>query len=216
MVIGALALILSLLSGTQCEFVKRTVIADGRELSLGIWNMDESDMNGGSATPPNSCVDYPGGVKLDASWRTAKAFSVMAPIIGGLAVIWTCFGYCIFFSLESWKFFGFFILLCSLFEGLVLVFLAGNACQNSELFDLSLGACEMEWGAKSAIVSTVFWFVAGSLMTFEIIGPPTRPPPRPVEHHTVTYTKTTDVEGGTTIVTGKTVVTTEDPSSNIS
>jgi len=168
-------------------------------------------------------VINPDNIFTDGKWKSAKSFSIICPVIGGVACVWVWFAQC-FHSRGTWKCLATIFLWCSLFSGLTLLFLGSNACSDNPILASQLGSiqngnvaeftdsCAMHWGAKCNIAATILWFLAGVSM-FKIEAPtrPARPPP---ETQTVTYQKTTQTDG-TEVVTKNVVkgvaVATEQP-----
>jgi hypothetical protein len=175
------------------------------------------------------CVDYESGTSIDAAWKAARAFAIIAPAVAGLLTLNLYMApCCIFFTRKTWSTlaFFFFLILPGL-QGLTLLFLISNACASNPLLSLDgiLSAvqslrnvtttvstttnvtttgesvssssdplvCLMDWGTYANIVSMILFCVTGIVMM--IMGPPTRPPPKEPELHTVTYQQTTNEQG---------------------
>ena len=159
-----------------------------------------------------TCSTYPPGTYTDAMWETAKAFSIMGLILGGVTTFFSIFaGFFSPFSVQKFKLYGASYLICSLFTGLSLFLLGSNACNDNnfvtqfgqdqysstssstEASDLTFQeTCSMGPGAQTTIAATVLWIMAG------VVSMKTQPPPRrPIttQTHDITYTKTTDNNG---------------------
>ncbi|EED90614.1 predicted protein [Thalassiosira pseudonana CCMP1335] len=163
-----------------------------------------------------TCHQYDDGVDIDSNWKSARAFSTMALIIGGLITFWALLSTCLFYNKQMYRSGGGLFILCCLFQGLTLLFLDSNACNNNIYIEkvkqlmpaVNLqfeDTCSMGSGAKCAIAATVMWFVTG--MVSLKVNPPQHDPVM-VETHDVTYTQTINPEDGTALVT-ETVVTGE-------
>eukprot|EP00985_Skeletonema_marinoi_P030770 scaffold33799_cov93-Skeletonema_marinoi.AAC.1 len=133
-----------------------------------------------------SCNYYPdNSVIIDTKWRSARAFSALTIIIGGLVTFWL---------------------------GLTLLLMTSNACYNNGMVELSATAlqnslinfsgefpttCTMAGGGKATIAAVVMWFLA-ALASLKV-EPPQRDPIT-VESHDITYTKNQQADG-TQVVT---------------
>jgi hypothetical protein len=118
-----------------------------------------------------SCYSYSDSISMDAYWKTAEAFSIIAAVFGGVASFVSCIssfaGGCV-----GSKVLAFIFMFTALCQGLCFLFLKSDACQNNpivnqvpELNGASL-SCDLSWGANCTIAATVFWFVAGALMCY--------------------------------------------------
>jgi len=139
------------------------------------------------------CVALPGGVDYDAKWKTAKAFSIIGGVFGGL-ILFSAFLSPLFSIGPAWKSQSCVFIFVAICQGLTLLFLDSNACNDNFVTGLFPEAypaqCSWYWGARASISSVVFWFVGG--LSFFALAPPT-PNPRPEpESQTVTYTENPD------------------------
>ena len=166
-----------------------------------------------------SCNYYPdNSVEVDTHWRSARAFSALTIIIGGLTTFWVVLSWCIrgFRSGERAKSLlrcaAMMYMVCCLFQGLTLLLLTSNACYNNGMVGLTATAltnsivnfdgefpttCEMASGGKATIAAVVMWFLAA--VAALTVNPP-QLDPITVESHDVTYTKNQQADG-TTVVT---------------
>lgn len=170
-----------------------------------------------------SCVYYPANsVIVDTNWRSARAFSALTIIIGGLTTFWMVVSWFLrgFYSgsrkgqsrgKSMLKCAGFMYMLCCLFQGLTLLLMNSNACHNNGMVQLTSTAlnnnlfsvgefpssCTMSSGGKASIAAIVIWFLAA--MAALKVEPP-RSNPITVQSHDVTYTKNTQADG-TQVVT---------------
>lgn len=87
-----------------------------------------------------SCTYYGSDVNMDAAWKTARAFALIAPIVGGiLALSLFMSPCCIFFTRPSWNKLAFmFLLVVPAFQSLTLLILTSNACQDNPVIDSRL------------------------------------------------------------------------------
>lgn len=221
-IIAAIAFILSLFGGLYCKFLSFASTDGGNtpDLNFGIWyyqgwSVVQSQVQG--TVILESCFNYPDGVNIDSKWRSARAFSTMTLIIGGVVTFWALLAGWLYPSKQTYKSGGMMYMLCCLFSGLSLLLLDSNACHNNSLItllqeqtpDINLtfqSSCTMASGAKCTISATVMWFVAA--IAALKVEPPERSPIT-VEAHDVTYTKTTGVDGAAmvseTVVKGEPV-----------
>lgn len=213
-IIAATAFVLSMFAGVYCHFISFSTTDDGSKpvtLNFGIWyyqgwSIVQSNVQG--TVILESCFHYPDGTNYDSQWRSAMAFSVMVLIIGGVTTFWALLAGCLYPSRAAYKTGCLIYLLCCLFQGLTLLMLDSNACNNNSLIaglqeqlpnsSLSFqSSCSMAAGAKCSIAATVLWFVAA--VAAMKVDPPQRSPIT-TQTHDVTYTRTTAADG-TTIVT---------------
>lgn len=230
--IALLAFVFGLYGVGYCQFVAFSAIGiDGTPATVysGIWNYQSFNLKnlGGviyqDYTIMKTCSTYPSGTNFDAMWTTAKAFSIMGLVLGGITTFFSVFaGFFSPFSGHKFQLYGASYLICSLFTGLSLLLLGSNACNDNtfitqfgqdqystssststEESDLTFQeTCSMGPGAQTTIAAIVLWFMAG------IVSMKTQPPPRRsiiTQTHDVTYTKTTD-ENGLVLVSEDVVV----------
>uniref|UniRef100_A0A7S2KX59 Claudin n=1 Tax=Skeletonema marinoi TaxID=267567 RepID=A0A7S2KX59_9STRA len=223
-VLAIIASILCLFGGTWCKFISFTEVNNSTDpvtLSYGIWNyLGYSTRNtiSGEQVMMESCNYYPdNSVIIDTEWRSARAFSALTIIIGGLVTFWLVLSWCMRgFSGDRGKSLfrcaGMMYMLCCLFQGLTLLLMTSNACYNNGMVELSATAlqnslinfsgefpttCTMAGGGKATIAAVVMWFLA-ALASLKV-EPPQRDPIT-VETHDITYTKNQQADG-TQVVT---------------
>lgn len=210
-IIAACAFLTSMFAGLYCKFISFTSTSGGNNpitLYFGIWyyqgwSVVDTAVQG--TVVLETCYNYPDGTDFDAPWKSAKAFSTMTLIIGGLVTFWVLFLACFFPSKMVFnKAGGLVFLICCLFQGLSILFLNSNACHDNALLE-SLNAqlpnvdltfqssCSMGPGAKCAIAGTVLWFVAAVLSMRAGAPPPADP--LTTRAQDVTYTRTTGPDG---------------------
>ncbi len=158
-----------------------------------------------------TCNLYPEGTVFDSKWKSAKAFSTMALVIGGTLTFWAVLAGCLPSSKKMFQMGGSVYMVCCLFTGLSLLLLDSNACnKNLMMMEVSTAAttlvtfpdtCTMGPGAKSTIAATVLWFAAAiaACKTEQ-----RQRKPIATVAHDVTYTRTTGADG--TAVVSETVV----------
>jgi hypothetical protein len=205
--IASFAFILALFGGCYCQFLSFPSNEGGENaitLNFGIWYFQgwevvESTTQGTIVL--ESCNLYPEGTVFDSKWKSAKAFSTMALIIGGTLTFWAVLAGCLPSSKKMFQLGGSAYMVCSLFTGLSLLLLDSNACNNNsmmmEIFTSTAlvtfpNTCTMGPGAKCTIAATVLWFAAA------IAACKTEPrqrKPITTETHDVTYTRTTGADG---------------------
>lgn len=165
-----------------------------------------------------SCVYYPANsVVIDTPWRSARAFSALTIIIGGLTTFWMVLSWFLrgYDSGDRGKSMlkcaGLMYMLCCLFQGLTLLLMNSNACHNNGMVQLTSTAlnnnlfsvgefpssCTMSSGGKASIAAIVIWFLA-ALASLKVEPPQSNP--ITVQSHDVTYTKNTQADG-TQVVT---------------
>lgn len=213
-IIAASAFILSCFGGVYCKFLSFQASGDGGNdpitLNFGIWyyqswTIVENNVQGTILL--EACYNYPEGTNIDSKWRSARAFSTMTLIIGGVVTFWALLSWCLYPSKQTYKMGGMIYMICSLFQGLSLLLLDSNACHNNSLLtslqeltpetNLTFqSSCSMAAGAKCTIAATVLWFFAA--IAALKVDPPQRSPIT-TETQDVTYTKTTGA-GGAAVV----------------
>jgi hypothetical protein len=183
-VLGSAAWFLSLFGGVYCKFLSSTVsISDEPfKINFGLWYYQGyavvSDAN--QTIVYELCRSYPDEVYIDAKWKSARAFSTLAIILGGFVTLWALVATCSPPSKSAFRVGGLVFLLCCFFQGLALLVLNSSACNNTLIEDLqaitprvdiqSEDTCAMTAGAKCTIAATVLWFCA-AIPAFKIDMP---------------------------------------------
>jgi len=119
----------------------------------------------------NSCRGFSGQyVTPNTKWNSAKAFSIIAVSVGGIALFASCAA---FGKPKLWIIISLVLAFTTLFQGLTFLFFSSNACtftgnqvnsminhQNiPDMIDIGQN-CILSSGAKLGISATVFWFVS--------------------------------------------------------
>lgn len=228
---ATVALALSCTSNFWCETIAFQPLTTGGDngdnsampdITLGPFYVMEVVTNAVSTpgaqnyyTVGKACVMLSSSVYKDANWKTTQAFAIITAIVGGVTLFWTWLSPCLNRGASFWKMCGFAYILCSIFQGLTLLFLQSDACHNNTLINTQSvsyynDTCVWDWGTKTNISSVVFWFLAGSLMIGVI--PPAQTPERPpAETQTVTYAQNPDGTISETGVVKGTYIPSEQP-----
>jgi len=147
-------------------------------LYLGLWRHQSFGIKNGAFHADNSCEEY-GSQKqmtVDDKWMAARTFGILALLIGGMHILiisWLSFRDEKILSRTPlhMKASPWIHLLCCLLQGLTLVMLKKEFCNQSlkqgvetllesaQIVEWS-NKCELGSGLKMAIVSMVFWFMA--------------------------------------------------------
>lgn len=214
--VGAAAFAASLYASAYCKFLSFTSIDGGGgggepvALYLGIWyyqglSVVQSDIQGTSVV--ENCYNYPAGTTVDAPWGSARAFSAMALVVGGVVTFWALLVWCFPPSERTCRWGAALFLLCCPLQGLSLLLLGSDACRDDGLATALLegrsdsdapgatalpSSCSMASGAGCAIAATVLWVLAA--IAAWRVDPPARAP-LTVQTQTVTYTKTVGADG---------------------
>ena len=226
-ILAVIAFILSIFGGAWCKSISFTAdeddsTADPVTLSFGIFNYlgysTRDTISGGTMTT-ESCNVYPDNtVEIDTKWRSARAFSGLTIIIGGVVTFWVLLSWCargVHRAKSLLRCAGMMYMICCLFQGLTLLFLTSNACNNNGMVGLTASAltnlpvnfsgefpstCTIASGGKSTIAATVLWFMAA--LTALHVDPTLsdRNITITVESQNVTYTKNKQADG-TDVVT---------------
>jgi len=185
-------------------------------ISLGPWYLQKTEVttftSGGDTRVfvRDVCVQLPGAVEIDSKWKAVRAFSIIVPVVGGLATVAVFLTNCLYFMSDAlWKSIGIlFAVVLTLFQGLTFLLLDSNACSTNPLQAIDPSSAwdgiysdECEWSSASSanVVSVVCWFLAG-LGMLAMGGAPKRPPRAPAETQTVTYERTVNADGTTAVV----------------
>lgn len=173
------AFILLLIGTIHCNFIKFTDIygtSNPVSWHFGIWYYEFwSIVKSADGTFfLASCHGFPDYVELDATWKAARAFSVLT-LISGLVVFIFSYFPCAPNPdkplTRGWMAPAYF--LTAIFQGLMLLLLSSAACTNNVLVqnapveywpmrDVAFpDTCSIATGAKLTISATVFWAAAG-------------------------------------------------------
>eukprot|EP00978_Attheya_sp_CCMP212_P025200 scaffold80694_cov47-Attheya_sp.AAC.1 len=172
----ATSVILSFLANISCNAVSfYSPLREGKTMHFGVfmrrgivvWNDWEGD-----PVWAKTCISYDGDdMDPDAKWKTAKAFAIIAIVLGTLL---PCIG-CFMPKFE--KPIGACLLLVCLFQGLTLLILESNLCKNNNVINFWNAVipdeeadkrfsteCSRDWGYNCNIACVIFWFISGMLM----------------------------------------------------
>lgn len=168
-----------------------TTSQDFITVHFGIWYRQSVELynytaSGNGYYQVSTCTDYNNddNIDVDPSWMAARAFSTMVLILGGIALLIAlvtccCVGgsnnnkcCCVPSNIDLMN--GIIYLLISLLQGLTLIILSSQLCQNNgditkmmENGDVIVidnnfpETCNLSQGAKCVISATVLWFFAG-------------------------------------------------------
>jgi hypothetical protein len=241
--LSAFAFTTAALASFWCETVKFVPSEDTPNslpsLHFGIWYQRQTEVesievgDNVRVVVRNTCVDYPGSIDIDSSWKTARAFSVMALLIGGLVTFALVLAPCAYSYAGKgrWQSLAIFCLVVlPLFQGLTFLLFQSDACLENPVvsnirntedqqqgLDFYPDECEWDAGSSANVSAAVLWFVAGLAML--AVGAPRRPERPPPETQQVTYQHTENLDGTATVaetaVVKGTAISTEDPHSAV-
>jgi len=162
---AVIAIILTNVSADWCDFAFRSV--DGTSTNnweqssqIGIWSYEGVGPNQGM------CFWYPQALPVDSKLNSSRWFSLMAQTFGGTATLVLLFTACIVLHPKVWKTMGSFLMLSSLFQGLVFLILQSNLC--AKTLDGLDATCYLRRGGRCSIAAVVFWFIAAlSVLGYE-------------------------------------------------
>ena len=154
----------------------------------------------------NSCEAFPSGVvEADAKLKTARAFGILALIIGGILVWFLFLAPCLYFVDDSkWRTVAIiYSVFLTLFQGLTFMVYDSSFCLDNAILasygltDSYSAECAWDQGSTANVIATVLWFLTGVAMLRN--GAPKRPERPPPETQQVTYQRTELPEGGSTV-----------------
>jgi uncharacterized protein YqkB len=91
------------------------------------------------------------GAQLGAAWRASAVFTLIATILGSVAVVLTWSTTCAAYRQNFWTVMVWSYWICGVCQLLILVFFASDVCPD--------GGCEFLSGATYSIVAGIFWFL---------------------------------------------------------
>mmetsp|Transcript_1579 Transcript_1579/g.2474 ORF Transcript_1579/g.2474 Transcript_1579/m.2474 type:complete len:216 (-) Transcript_1579:122-769(-) len=170
---SATALSLAYVGTLDCHYVSFTSTHEEYEVKAGIWSYLNYTYENGDSVISESCQTYPTDVDIDATWKAARAFSVLAVIFGSILFL---FSLVVVYQTVTERRFStggcdtISLFLTGIFQGLCLLFLGGNGCKNvqtGQIPDLFRDSCVISTGAKCSMASAMFWSLA-SLMNMQL------------------------------------------------
>lgn len=204
----------SFLANFWCETIAFPPTADSvveGSMQFGPWyqsDLQESTVNVGGEPKifvSNVCVQFPAGTYIDPKLKTVRAFSIIVAVLGGLMTVGLWLAPCFYsHTASSWRCTAiFFLVFITLFQGLTFLLYSSSFCDDNPVIALKgyqdsfEPTCVWDQGTTCNVISTVLWFLTGACMILQ--GAPQRPPPEPTETQAVTYQKTTNPDGTTTV-----------------
>lgn len=177
-----IALTCSFLSSFWCRMVQFNPIsingtAVGPPLKFGLWEQQSTSFYTGTSGSQTTlyalktCSPYSDVVNVDSKWKAARAFSIIAPVMGILFVGAACVNPDPNLAKSLG---GAIIILMTLFQGLTLLVFRSSLCDSvpgADSVDLPNGVLLSEWypngcvfsnGTVATIVSIVFWLLTGA------------------------------------------------------
>ena len=169
---------------TSSTITSTTPTQDLITVHFGIWYRQSVELynytaSGNGYYQVSTCTNYNNNdIDVDPSWMAARAFSTMVLILGGTSLLIAlvtccCVGNtCVPSNIDLMN--GIIYLFVSLLQGLTLIILSSQLCQNNgditkmmENGDVIIDnnnfpeKCNLSQGAKYVIPATVLWFFAG-------------------------------------------------------
>jgi len=176
-IFGITAFILMWLGSLRCNFLKfeSVVGSEPVTLQLGMWYYESWSFVASTSGSYvfESCHGYPDYTAIDATWKTARAFGIIAFILGIAMFVVACISACSTSTGQAmqtpvWEAPAY--ILTAICQGLTLLLLSSNACNSDTLVGLGGPAknlltfgetCSMSTGAKFIVSATAFWVAAG-------------------------------------------------------
>lgn len=226
-IFATIAITCGMAATTYCETFRFPQNVGPATLNVGLWSYRTKDwieVDEGTFWVYTTCKSY-GALEdnsdfeydIDSKTRTAMAFAIIAPIIGGITLFWAWIAPCSNRHQTSWYLFSGIFLLTSIFQALSLMMIGSSICNDNpvlqlldEEFPLIRSTfddeCEIGPGYRLAITAVVFWAAAGSFPF--CVSPPSLLEDTPPQAQTVTYQKDNEgtvEEQNVTVVKGKNV-----------
>mmetsp|Transcript_9315 Transcript_9315/g.16536 ORF Transcript_9315/g.16536 Transcript_9315/m.16536 type:complete len:223 (+) Transcript_9315:55-723(+) len=178
-VFAATAFLLSWAAAFGCSFLSFTSTSGFTRpvtIQFGIWSYQfwtVATSVGGSIIF-ETCHRYPSDMEVDSYLRSARAFSTLALLFGGVFLFSNLIASCISPLRKTSHLEGSAFLLACLFQGLSLLLLNSVICKDNTLVEqllndvVGLGnqgmdfsdTCSVSTGANCTIAAIVFWFLA--------------------------------------------------------
>ena len=202
--LGSLAFLLGFVSNFWCESFQFTSDS-APELHFGPWYYRDAEYSstGDYIVRRLSCTQFPSSLPVDGPLKTARAFSILTPLLAALGLFVAWLSPCNYRVNEShWRTVAVLFFVVSLFQGLSLMVLKSRLCENqtfvrggfSELYSSS---CELGQGAKANAASVALWVLTGVVML--VNRAPKRPIEGPPETQAVTYEQSVTPDGRVTV-----------------
>ena len=221
----------SFISNFYCDSIQYQVMDDQDAslqdpISLGPWYWMQTETstsnNGNYVVVKQVCTALPSETPIGAQWKTVRACTILASLLGGSIWVAIAFNNCThFLSPSRFRSLGILVVLvCTILQGLTFLIFPSNACSDNPVQwqspaenddtentnsngtvdweTLFQDNCTWSSGSDANAVSVLFYLIAGGVMLWR--GAP-QPPPRdtPAETQTVTYTQMVHADGTTTI-----------------
>lgn len=159
-----LAFILSTVAVSSCAFVGRalsdfasTTIDDTYDLDVtfGMWRTHFI----------TGCIDYDDtSFEVDEAVEAARAFGVLASLLGGIVLVAMIIGHLLVFPLVLWRIILSFLFVIAFFQILTMSFFGSDLCGDADGVGVLYDDCLPDEGAACSIVACVFWITAGVLI----------------------------------------------------
>lgn len=186
-ILATFALLTGLLASFWCQTVQYVPFANATTpdlpiLYFGPWleKAITTDNAGGEAVQVGpTCVPFPEGTYLDPKQRVAQAFGIVATLLGAAVTValWIgplrpgSFGPC------RWQGLGRCVMTFqTLFQGLTFYALDSKFCTDNPIvaslgWSNEYGSCQWGPGTTCNVISTVLWYVTGTVMCYLIDAP---------------------------------------------
>lgn len=157
---------LSVSAQIWCEFIKFTLPVSGKDISLGLWRYSSfAFVVGQGIWKVETCASYNSWFEPNATWKAARAFGILAPILAVAAPF-------LLGLTHQGKLAGVFLAFVTLCQGLTFLMFTDEVCDprfnpvfsspvfSSQYADLiGMDKCVMGGSATASIIATVCYFL---------------------------------------------------------
>lgn len=150
--LAGVGLVASIASSVICNYFTVSSLDNDSTTQLGVWMMSSAN----ETTALLECTPYPSGTPIDALFKTARAMTILSPIVCFVGMGMSYFSERGGIRREGLLFGSIFVLLCAAaMQGLTLMALESDVCINNPLIEGD-GNCGRSYGANLSIGAASF------------------------------------------------------------